>query len=139
MKYLKSPPRKLPDHLGDDERAVFRKLCRQLIDGPGLRDVDLFVVELAAVSYCKWKKAKASLDELGMVVEVELKDGTMAYKSSAYAAEAHKFHREYVARLSDLGLVGRKKGSGGSAGSKSEKSTAKKSGLSRLRVFGSGA
>ena len=70
-----------------------------------------------------------------MVVEVVLKGGETAYKSSAYASEAHRFHREYMARISDLGLVGRKKQAPKSSG----KGEGGQSSLSRLRLFGSGS
>ncbi len=74
-----------PRHLDALAKTHWHKLCGLLDAGPGLVAADLLLVELAAVSYSKWRAAYKARDD----------------------ATLHRHHADYTRALVDLKLTRR--------------------------------
>lgn len=104
MKKLEQPPT-APDNLTEREVAMFYELAKVAMDGPGLTQADVYLLEMAAVNYGKWCLANDALNAAGLTVETETPTGETKVSTSPFATEVHKFENAFIKRMLDLRLI----------------------------------
>ena len=94
-----------PEHFGEIAAQKWCDVCRWCLDGPGLRQQDLPLVEAAAIAYENHRLAMVGVSQHGLAIVGFDKEGNQTIKTNAYVTESRVWMEAMVRRLVDLGLA----------------------------------
>ena len=90
-----------PPHLSKEEKKVWRKVGKQLLDAGLLGTLDAGALAAYSVAYCRWVEANKKIQEHGMLV----KSPNGFPMQSPYLPIANKAMEQMVKLMSEMGMT----------------------------------